>query len=146
MKTTIFIEDSFDSAHYLPNVPSGHKCKRLHGHTYRIRMEVGGEVNQNTGWIIDYADVRRTWDSVKLFVDHRCLNEVEGLENPTCENLGAYLLHRLRINLPNLVAIELRETEHCGVRVEVTAGSAYGKPGDGDAFMDSNVDIGEQWR
>ena len=112
---TVFIEDSFDSAHWLPNVPSGHKCHRLHGHTYRVRLEITGVVSPVGGWVIDYSDARAKWDSVKSVVDHHCLNDLPGLENSTCELLALWIVDRLKPELPGLSRIEIRETERCGV-------------------------------
>jgi 6-pyruvoyltetrahydropterin/6-carboxytetrahydropterin synthase len=115
---TIFIEDSFDSAHFLPNVPDGHKCRRMHGHTYRIRLEVSGPIDPTTGWVVDYADVKALWDPLKRALDHRLLNEIKGLENPTCEIIAAWIWLELAGKLLGLSKIELRETEHCGVVYE----------------------------
>lgn len=107
---TVFIEDSFDSAHWLPNVPAGHKCARMHGHTYRIRLEVSGEVSPVTGWVVDYADIKQAWDAVKTQLDHTCLNDL--LPNPTCELIAEWIGIRM---IPALTRIELRETVNCGV-------------------------------
>ena len=113
---TIFLEDSFDAAHWLPNVPDGHKCKRLHGHTYRVRLEVTGEVGAESGWVMDYADLKSQWDALKKSLDHRSLNEVKFLENPTCERIAEWLACHLGLPAQyTLSRIELRETEHCGV-------------------------------
>lgn len=112
----IFIEDSFDSAHYLPNVPVWHKCHRTHGHTYRIRIEVAGAVDPVLGWVVDYSFVRAAWCVVKDRVDHHMLNEITELENPTCELIAEWIWREL--SLPGLAKIELRETEHCGVVYE----------------------------
>lgn len=119
-KMRIFIEDSFDAAHFLPNVPDGHKCRSLHGHTYRIRLEFGGVLNSTSGWIIDYADVKQYWNFIKKDLDHKCLNDVPGLENPTCEIIAQYIYGRLDYpsELTSLKRIEIRETEHCGVVLE----------------------------
>lgn len=114
----IFIEDSFDAAHWLPNVPPDHKCHNLHGHTYRIRMEIGGEVDAEMGWVIDYAEVKMAWDSVKVQLDHHCLNAIDGLRNSTCENLVRWIWDALKTTLPGLARIEIRETERCGVVYE----------------------------
>lgn len=104
---TVFIEDSFDAAHWLPNVPDGHKCKRMHGHTYRVRLEVNGPVAPDTGWVTDYADIKAHWLQVKGRLDHVCLNDV--MLNPTCELLAEYIGKTLKLS-----RVELRETEHCG--------------------------------
>lgn len=106
---TIFIEDSFDSAHWLPNVVPGHKCAAMHGHTYRIRLEVSGPVGVESGWVIDYADLKYAWSIIKAELDHRCLNDE--LPNPTCELIAEYIGSRL----PAVSRIELRETVNCGV-------------------------------
>ena len=113
---TIFIEDSFDSAHWLPNVPVGHKCARMHGHTYKIRIEIAGPVGTRTGWVMDYTDVKVAWNEVKDYVDHRCINDL--IHNSTCENLVVWIWNRLNAALPGLSRIELRETEKCGVVYE----------------------------
>lgn len=116
--TKIFLEDSFDSAHFLPNVPPHHKCRNLHGHTYRIRLEVSGEVEARSGWVIDYAEIRQKWDAVKLQFDHKNLNEIPGLQNSTCELVAARIWSYLKPILPDLSRIELRETANCGVVYE----------------------------
>lgn len=116
-RVSIFIEDSFDSAHHLPNVPDGHKCKQLHGHTYRVRIEVEGQIGKESGWVFDYALLKGAWNLVKQDLDHCNLNDV--LPNPTCELIAKLIWDRL--NQPTLSAggvlsrIELRETERCGV-------------------------------
>jgi len=117
MGMIVFFEDSFDSAHWLPNVPADHKCHNLHGHTYRIRIEFEGPIGTETGWVIDYAEIKKLWEPVKLVLDHHCINEIEGLENSTCELLAKWIWHRLQ-DLPEgvwLTQLEVRETAHCGV-------------------------------
>lgn len=111
----IFIEDSFDSAHWLPNVTEEHKCRNMHGHTYRIRLEFGGELDPVMGWVIDYADVKMAWEQVKGLVDHKCLNDL--LANSTCENLALFVQRSLdSYSVGKLLKrIEIRETERCGV-------------------------------
>jgi 6-pyruvoyltetrahydropterin/6-carboxytetrahydropterin synthase len=112
--TSIFLEDSFDAAHRLPHVPPDHKCARLHGHTYRIRIEVTGPVGEQTGWIMDYAKLRTVWREVKYYLDHRDLNV--HFANPTCEIIAIWIAEKLKeLKIAGLSRIELRETEHCGV-------------------------------
>lgn len=115
----IFIEDSFDSAHWLPYVPEGHKCKRMHGHTYRVRLEFGGEIKPDSGWIVDYAEVKATWEAVKLQLDHRTLNDIPALLNPTCERIAEFIADEM-FGKANLDRIELRETERCGVVMDIS--------------------------
>ena len=119
----IFIEDSFDSAHWLPKVPLAHKCRQMHGHTYRIRIEFECAMDKRMGWLVDYSVVKPYWDMIHKRLDHHVLNEIDGLENPTCERIAEYIatelqgyLIRLMPNRPISVArIELRETVKCGV-------------------------------
>jgi 6-pyruvoyltetrahydropterin/6-carboxytetrahydropterin synthase len=117
----IFIEDSFDSAHYLPHVLDGHPCGRMHGHTYRVRIEVEGPVHHVKGWVIDYTDVKKCWEPIKRRLDHQTLNEVAGLQNPTCEHIAQYIWGELSESITGLCRIELRETERCGVVYEGAA-------------------------
>ncbi len=117
MAMRVFIEDSFDSAHWLPNVPVGHKCREIHGHTYKIRLEIGGEVGAETGWIVDYADLKYAWSIVKSELDHRCINDI--IQNSTCENVVLWICARLKPAFPDLARIELRETERCGVVLDL---------------------------
>jgi 6-pyruvoyltetrahydropterin/6-carboxytetrahydropterin synthase len=108
----IFIEYSIDAAHWLPNVPEGHKCGKMHGHRYDIRFEVSG-VPDSTGWITDYAEVRNGIDPFIEKMDHAILNDIHGLENPTCENIVLWLKARL-CWLTGLSKIEVRETARAG--------------------------------
>lgn len=110
--TYVFLEYSIDCAHWLPNVPDGHKCRNTHGHRYDIRIEVSGQASQDTGWIIDYAEIRDLLDPFILGkLDHRLLNEIPGLENPTCENLVEWVRS---IGIPGLSSVEIRETNRAG--------------------------------
>lgn len=118
----IFIEDSFDSAHSLPHLPEGHKCRNLHGHTYKIRIEVSGQLCPINGWVIDYTDLKAVWLPIKSDYDHRNLNDF--LFKSTCEALAQLIWDRLKWMLPSSVIlerIELRETEKCGVVIDRNA-------------------------
>lgn len=84
----------FDAAHHLPHVPDGHKCKRLHGHTYRVEVMCEGEIDAR-GMVIDYAEIAKAWAPVDRLLDHRYLNEIPGLENPTTEVLAPFILRIL---------------------------------------------------
>lgn len=109
----IFKEFSFDSAHHLPNVPSGHKCGRIHGHTYRLRVWCQGEPGIESGWVVDYGDIALHVGSVLLDLDHKCLNHVDGLQNPTTELLAVWIYKRLYGLLP-LHSIEVYESASTG--------------------------------
>src|SRR3954453_5645065 len=88
MRTEIFKEFTIEAAHKLPNVPEGHKCARLHGHSFRIRVHVAGPVGQNTGWVMDFADIKTAFKPIEDTIDHNYLNDIVGLENPTSEALA----------------------------------------------------------
>jgi 6-pyruvoyltetrahydropterin/6-carboxytetrahydropterin synthase len=103
-------EFRFESAHRLPNVPAGHKCARLHGHSFVCEVTVRGEVNPQTGWFIDYGDVGDAFEPLRLQLDHYYLNEIDGLENATSENLARWIWERLEGRLPGLHRITIRET------------------------------------
>jgi 6-pyruvoyltetrahydropterin/6-carboxytetrahydropterin synthase len=106
----IFTEFSFEAAHRLPHVPEGHKCARLHGHSFRIEVHVGGDVDPHTGWVMDFADVRAACEPVRLALDHYYLNDIAGLDNPTSENVARWIWVRLAPDLPGLAAVVVRET------------------------------------
>ena len=100
----------FEAAHYLPNVPEGHKCRRMHGHSFRGEIAVRGRVDPTTGWLIDFADLKRTVDPIVSRLDHYVLNEVEGLENPTSERVAVWIWEHLAAKLPLLHRITIEET------------------------------------
>jgi 6-pyruvoyltetrahydropterin/6-carboxytetrahydropterin synthase len=108
--TTVFKEFTFDSAHRLPNVPEGHKCGRLHGHTYGIRLEVSGPVGAETGWVQDYADIAAAWAPLHAVLDHTYLNDIPGLENSTSEHIARWIYTNLSRSLPGLCRVFVRET------------------------------------
>ncbi|ADO68792.1 Putative 6-pyruvoyl tetrahydrobiopterin synthase [Stigmatella aurantiaca DW4/3-1] len=106
----IFKEFTFEAAHRLPNVPPGHKCFRLHGHSFRVEVHVRGPVSEPSGWIMDFADLKEAFTPLHAQLDHNYLNEIEGLKNPTSENLARWIWQRLRPGLPQLSRIVVRET------------------------------------
>ncbi|WP_353570549.1 6-carboxytetrahydropterin synthase QueD [Candidatus Albibeggiatoa sp. nov. BB20] len=106
----IYKQFSIEAAHFLPNVPEGHKCRRLHGHSFQVTLVVGGEVDQEMGWIIDFSDIKQAFKPFYEQLDHHCLNDVEGLENPTSENLARWIWQHLKPALPQLCRIEIKET------------------------------------
>ena len=106
----IYKEFGFESAHSLPNVPERHKCARLHGHSFRVRVTVSGPVGETSGWVMDFADLKEAVQPTIDALDHRLLNDVEGLENPTSEVLARWIWERLETDLPGLAAVEVRET------------------------------------
>jgi len=111
---------TFEAAHRLPNVPPGHKCARLHGHSFKVDIKVAGEVDAHTGWVQDFDDLKRAFEPLHAVLDHHYLNEVPGLENPTSENLARFIWMRLRPALPGLVEVTVHETctSRCAYRGE----------------------------
>jgi 6-pyruvoyltetrahydropterin/6-carboxytetrahydropterin synthase len=99
-----------EAAHLLPRVPEGHKCRRLHGHSYSIGVVVSGPVDPETGWLMDYAAIAEAFSPLFQQLDHHYLNEVEGLENPTSEILARWIWERLKPRLPELTEIRIDET------------------------------------
>ncbi len=111
----IYKEFSFDSAHFLPNVPDGHKCKNMHGHTYRLRVFIKGEPDPHFGWIMDFKELKDALGTVIDQLDHKLINDIKGLENPTAENITLWIWKQIKPLLPLLSKIELYETPTTGV-------------------------------
>ena len=106
----LFADFTFEAAHRLPNVPPEHKCARLHGHSFRVRVTVTGPVDPKLGWVIDFADVKQAFAPIHAALDHRYLNEVPGLENPTSENLARWVWNEAKSVLPLLHKVVVHET------------------------------------
>jgi len=120
----VYKEFSFEAAHLLPQVPDGHKCKRLHGHSFKVVIWVSGEVDQHLGWVLDFGDIKKNFEPLLKILDHSYLNEIEGLENPTGENIARWIWQRLTNVLPGLARVEVRETCTAGV---VFTGLGFGQ-------------------
>lgn len=101
---------TFEAAHRLPNAPAGHKCARLHGHSFSVTVHVRGDVDPRTGWVMDFGEIKELLRPILAQLDHQYLNEIEGLENPTSENIARWIWRRLRPALPQLARIEVAET------------------------------------
>jgi 6-pyruvoyltetrahydropterin/6-carboxytetrahydropterin synthase len=112
----IWKEFGFEAAHRLPNVPDGHKCARLHGHSFRVEVHVDGPVRAHEGWVMDFGDLKAAWRPLHDALDHRYLNDIAGLENPTSENLARWIWERLAPTVAGLSAIVVRETCTSGCR------------------------------
>jgi 6-pyruvoyltetrahydropterin/6-carboxytetrahydropterin synthase len=106
----IFWEFKFEAAHRLPNVPSDHKCSRLHGHSYQVQVHVKGPVETQSGWVVDFGAIKDACKPVIAQLDHYYLNEITGLENPTSERLAAWIWSELASSLPMMSAVQVRET------------------------------------
>jgi 6-pyruvoyltetrahydropterin/6-carboxytetrahydropterin synthase len=110
----VYREFKFDAAHLLPNLPPEHKCGKLHGHTFRAVIHLDSEVGKETGWVRDFGEIRSICAPVIDKLDHSYLNDVRGLENPTSENIAKWLWQRLKPLMPELSAIEIKETSKTG--------------------------------
>ena len=100
----------FEAAHLLPHLPKSHKCRRLHGHSFRVEVAVAGQCDPKLGWLMDYADITRAFQPLWEQLDHRYLNDVPGLENPTSENIAVWIWTNLKPRLPLLTEVRVAET------------------------------------
>ncbi len=107
---------TFEAAHQLPNVPLDHKCRRLHGHSFHVTVHVEGPIGADSGWVMDFADLKAACRPIHDQLDHRYLNEIDGLENPTSEHIARWIWHRLKPVVPGLSAVAVRETCTSGCR------------------------------
>jgi len=118
----IFKAFTIEAAHRLTKVPTGHKCARLHGHSFRIEIHVSGEIGEQTGWVMDFGDIKSAFKPLYDRLDHHYLNDIPGLENQTSEVLAAWIWQQLKPTLPLLSAVVIHET--------CTSGCRYTGPGD----------------
>jgi 6-pyruvoyltetrahydropterin/6-carboxytetrahydropterin synthase len=103
----------FEAAHRLPKVPPSHRCHRMHGHSYRIELALQGRTDPATGFLVDFFDIESAFAPLMAELDHRCLNEIEGLDNPTAENIAAWIWRRMKPALPQLACVKVFETADC---------------------------------
>jgi len=113
----IFKIFTLEAAHRLPNVPVGHKCARLHGHSFRVELHLDGPVDPHTGWVMDFSEVKSIFKPLYEQLDHHYLNDIPGLENPTSENLAIWIWSQTKPLMPLLSEVVVHET--------CTAGSRY---------------------
>jgi 6-pyruvoyltetrahydropterin/6-carboxytetrahydropterin synthase len=104
---------TFEAAHWLPNVPREHRCNRMHGHSYRVEIRIEGPVDPRSGFVVDFSDVEAAFGPLRERLDHHCLNEVEGLENPTAENIATWIWDQLRPSFRDLSSVVVFETPNC---------------------------------
>lgn len=112
----IYREFTFDAAHHLTNIPDSHRCRNLHGHTFRVVICLEGYVGADTGWVRDYGEIKEICKPIINTLDHSYLNQIEGLENPTSEHIAIWLWNRIKPGLPELSMIEVKETPGTGCR------------------------------
>lgn len=110
-------EFRFEAAHFLPNVPKDHPCHRLHGHSYKLTIRAKGPIDEKMGWVMDLKELSVAFASLARILDHTLLNEIEGLENPTGENVALWILRRLRDSVPGLSSVSLEATDRIAITV-----------------------------
>lgn len=110
----------FEAAHRLPNVPQTHRCHRMHGHSYRIEILLNGPVDSHTGFVVDFFDIEEAFGPLLSTLDHQCLNEVPGLENPTAENIAIWIWDRTKPRLAQLTSVKVYETSDCWAEYDGT--------------------------
>jgi len=110
MKLSLTKTFRFEAAHWLPCFPEGHKCRRMHGHSFVVDVVIEGDVDPAKGYLMDFADMKKVIDPVCDQLDHYCLNDIPGLENPTAEMLAVWVYDKLKPDLPLLKLIRVRET------------------------------------
>jgi len=110
----VFRSFAIEAAHQLPNVPGDHPCARVHGHSFVIELWVSGFVGARSGWVIDFADIMDAFRPLHERLDHRLLNDIEGLANPTSENLAIWIWERVSASLQGLSKVVVRETAMSG--------------------------------
>lgn len=109
---------TFEAAHRLPNVPETHRCHRMHGHSYRVELRLEGPVDPLSGFVVDFFDVEAAFGPLLQRLDHYCLNDVEGLENPTAENIAVWIWDRVRPVVPQISSVKVFETPECWAEYE----------------------------
>jgi 6-pyruvoyltetrahydropterin/6-carboxytetrahydropterin synthase len=110
MRVSLSKSFGFEAAHWLPTFPEDHKCRRLHGHSFHVEIVVEGDVPEESGYLMDFGTIKAAIKPVEEALDHRCLNEIEGLENPTSEMLARWIWRRIAPELPLLSEVRIRET------------------------------------
>lgn len=108
----------FEAAHWLPKVPVEHRCHRMHGHSYRVEVILEGQVDETTGFVVDFFDIEAAFAALLERLDHHCLNEIEGLENPTAENIASWIWRHIKPSLASLSAVRVFETPDCWAEYE----------------------------
>lgn len=111
-------EFRFEAAHFLPRVPPDHQCHKIHGHSYLVTIKAEGPIDEEAGWVMDLAVISRSIAPLMKVLDHSLLNEVEGLENPTGENVAVWIFKKLIKNLPQLTSVTLEATNRIAITIK----------------------------
>jgi len=107
----------FEAAHFLPNVPEDHQCKRMHGHSYQVTIRAVGPIDEKMGWVMDLSELNQAFAPLANKLDHQLLNEIEGLENPTGENVALWIYRRLEKSLPLLSSVTVKATGRIAITI-----------------------------
>ena len=120
MKFRLTKDYTFEAAQTLPYAPEGHKCRQMHGHSFKVEVTVEGERDAKTGWFYDHAEISKAMRPLLESLDHAYLNEIAGLENPTIENMCAWFWDKLSPQCPGLAEIVVHETPtaRCSLRAK----------------------------
>ena len=110
MKMELRKSFQFEAAHLLPRLPKAHKCRRLHGHSFKVEIVVAGECDPKLGWLMDYAEISKAFKPLWEKLDHNYLNKIPGLENPTSEVVASWIWRKLKPKLPLLTEVVVAET------------------------------------
>jgi len=110
----VYKKFNIESARSIPNLPKTHPCHHIHGHSFKIIISVKGPVNKQNGFVTDFQDIDDAFSSFKKELDHSYLNDIEGLQNPTSENICIWIWDKIQSSLPNIYKIEIKETDSTG--------------------------------
>ena len=110
MQVSLIKTFDFDAAHWLPNFPEGHKCRRLHGHSYKVDVVIAGEMDEEKGYLMDFGELKQLIEPIREQLDHRLLNDIDGLTNPTSEMIARWIYDHLRPDVPLLATVRVHET------------------------------------
>jgi len=110
----VYKKFNVESARSLPNVPETHPCYQLHGHSFKIIISVKGQLDKHTGFVTDFQEIENAFNPIKKILDHSFLNKIEGLSNPTSENICIWIWDKIESSIPNICEIEIKETDSTG--------------------------------
>ena len=110
----VYKKFNVESARSLPNVPETHPCYQLHGHSFKIIISVKGQLDKHTGFVTDFQEIENAFNPIKKILDHSFLNKIEGLGNPTSENICIWIWDKIESSIPNICEIEIKETDSTG--------------------------------
>ena len=112
----VYKKFNIESARLLPNVPENHPCHRLHGHSFKIIISVEGQIDEQSGFVTDFQEIEDAFNPINEILDHSYLNDIEGLSNPTSENICIWIWNKIESSIPNICEIEIKETDSTGCK------------------------------